>query len=83
MEKFLNVAEGNSTFYFQACAFFWFFDETEDAELKAAFARAVEAMNDAALGEDRVVRGNEIFLREIGIPLEELEAKFHAWVKSL
>ena len=82
MDEFLNVAEGNSTFYYQAFAFFWFFYETDDAALKAGFKRAVAAMNEAALAEDRVVRGNEIFLREMGLSAAEIEARFHAWVKA-
>jgi len=62
LEKFLGAEPGGTAYYLQACAFFWFFHDTEDADLRARFADAVKALRKARLTEDRIERGREIFL---------------------
>jgi hypothetical protein len=82
LKEFLKIEEGDSAFYYQAFAFFWFWYEVEDPELKAGFRRAVAAMEKAALGKDRNARGYEIFVREIGVPLPKIQEGFFAWARA-
>jgi len=82
LDEFLTAEEFGADFYYQACAFFWFFHETKDAELKKRFARAATAMKKACLGEDRAERGREIFLETIGMEPAELQRAFLAWAKG-
>lgn len=84
LRDFLDAEELDSEYYYQAMAFFWFLDEMEEGELRSAYRRAIAAMEKAGLdGKDRITRGNAIFEKEIGIPLEDLESRFLAWARAL
>jgi len=84
LEDFMHHEKGDSLFYYQACAFYWFFKETEDQNLKTLYHRAVKEMVDAALdGDERTAGGTAIFRRVMGGDLSELEEEFFAWVRGL
>lgn len=84
LEDFMHHEEGDSLFYYQACAFYWFFKETKDRDLQALYHRAVKEMVDAALdGDERVTGGTAIFRRAMGGDLSELQEEFFAWVRGL
>ncbi len=84
LEDFMHHERGDSLFYYQAFAFYWFFKETENRDLKTLYRRAVKAMTTAALdGDERVTRGTAIFRREMGGDLAGLQEEFFAWVRDL
>ncbi len=84
LEDFMHHEEGDSLFYYQACAFYWFFKETGNRNLKTLYRRAVKEMVDAALdGDERVTGGTAIFRRVMGGDLSAVQEEFFAWVRGL
>lgn len=79
LADFLAAEAGDGDFYHQAFAFYWFLRSTD---LEDPFDRAARKLYRAKLHEDRTTRGNELFLRAIGLSVEKLESRFLAWVKS-
>jgi hypothetical protein len=84
IEELMRWERGDSLFYYQACAFYWFFKETPDESLKALYRGAVKAMVDAGLtADDHVERGASIFRERMGGDLAMVQEAFLAWVMSL
>lgn len=84
LEEFMHHERGDSLFYYQACALYWFFKETGDKDLRLLYRRAVKEMVDAGLDADeRVTKGTAIFRRVMGGDLSGVEEEFFAWVRGL
>ncbi len=83
LEEFLSTKEGDSRFYYQAYAFYWFFHETKEEALRKRWRSAVRRMCRAALtDEDRIRKGNAIFRDALGDAWPTLQERFLAWVRS-
>lgn len=76
--EFLMVAKGNSTFYYQAYAFYWFLRETRPE----AFRKAVDRLAREALTEKDVGNSAAIFVEELAVDPDELQQAFLAWVAA-